>query len=100
MSEPLHWKDWLAQYTIAELDAWLTCDTEGCDTPDEHAGHTKHDNRRAGWPTDQALAILHGPERCKVCGGIGWIANPDPLYPDELIDVRCPNCIDQARAGQ
>lgn len=44
------------------------------------------------WPTDQALELLHGPGRCQACGGSGWVAVTDPLYPGVLIDARCPEC--------
>lgn len=44
------------------------------------------------WPTDKALELLHGPDRCETCGGSEWVAAEDPLYPGTLIDVRCPEC--------
>jgi len=50
------------------------------------------------WPTPQALEVLHGPNRCPRCDGAQWVAVPDPLYPDELVDMRCPDCVDRARA--
>lgn len=54
-------------------------------------------NRPGHWPTDATLELLHGPGRCPTCRGRQWVATPDPLYPNELIDVRCPTCIDRAR---
>jgi len=48
------------------------------------------------WPTDAALEVLHGPDRCQTCGGREWVAIPDPLYPGELIDARCPECTARA----
>lgn len=50
------------------------------------------------WPTDAALELLHGPDRCQTCRGSGWVAVEDPLYPDTLIDVRCPECARTAKA--
>lgn len=44
------------------------------------------------WPTDLALEVLHGPDRCRLCGGREWVAVDDPLYPGTLVDVRCPAC--------
>lgn len=44
------------------------------------------------WPTEAALEVLHGAGRCTVCGGRGWVAVNDPLYPGALIDARCPQC--------
>lgn len=47
--------------------------------------------------TDQALEELHGPGRCRRCGGRGWVSVPDPLFDDALIDVRCPACTRKAK---
>lgn len=44
------------------------------------------------WPTDQALELLHGPDRCPTCHGREWVSVEDPLYPEALIDARCPDC--------
>ena len=44
------------------------------------------------WPTEAALELLHGPDRCGACGGRGWVAVPDPLFDDALVDQRCPDC--------
>lgn len=49
------------------------------------------------WPTDAALEVLHGPDRCPTCGGRGWVATEDPLYPEALIDARCPECGKKAK---
>lgn len=48
------------------------------------------------WLTDDALEILHGPDRCQECRGREWIEVEDPLYAGASIDVRCPVCC-QAR---
>ena len=49
------------------------------------------------WPTDEALEVLHGPDLCETCGGRSWVAVPDPLYDDILIDARCPECARKAK---
>jgi hypothetical protein len=49
------------------------------------------------WPTGKALELLHGPDRCPTCGGREWVAVEDPLYPEALIDVRCPECTRKAK---
>lgn len=49
------------------------------------------------WPTDQALEVLHGPDRCTTCGGLEWVAVEDPLYSGALIDARCPDCVRKAK---
>ena len=49
------------------------------------------------WPTEAALELLHGTNRCETCGGREWVATPDPLYDDVLIDARCPDCARKAR---
>lgn len=49
------------------------------------------------WLTDDALEVLHGPGRCDSCGGRGWVATEDPLYPEALIDARCPDCAKKAK---
>jgi hypothetical protein len=49
-------------------------------------------NRNLHWPTEKALRLLHGPDRCETCQGRGWVAVEDPLYPGALIDARCPEC--------
>jgi len=51
------------------------------------------------WPTDEALEVLHGPDRCPTCGGREWVAVPDPLVDGALVDVRCPECAQKAKDG-
>lgn len=43
------------------------------------------------WPTDRALALLHGPHRCPVCGARGWVGAA-PLTNGEVVHLRCPAC--------
>lgn len=49
------------------------------------------------WPTDAALELLHGPDRCPACNGREWVAVEDPLYPGSLIDARCPKCVERTQ---
>lgn len=69
--------------------------------PDGPSGGSARETERSApsvyWPTDKALALLHGPARCKRCGGRGWVPTEDPLYPEALIDARCPDCAAKAQ---
>lgn len=46
---------------------------------------------------DRLLASNSPADDCPLCGGTGWVAVPDPLFDDALVDERCPDCARKAK---